>query len=110
MLSLMDICEVGNRVPEALEWLARYNAFVPQNSPEYPGLRFREARLYRKLGDATRAQACLKTLFAIMPIRPLPGPPRQSCAPLKFHAICKITCPAGQEPRPRLAGKPAGTP
>lgn len=62
MLSLMDICEVANRVPEALEWLARYNAFVPQNSPEFPGLRFREARLYRKLGDATRAQALLEDI------------------------------------------------
>ena len=62
MLSLMDICEVGNRVPEALEWLARYNAFVPKESQEYPGLRFREARLYRKLGDATRAQALLEDI------------------------------------------------
>ena len=62
ILSLMDICEVGNRVPEALEWLARYNAFVPKESPEYPGLRFREARLYRKLGDATRAQALLEDI------------------------------------------------
>ncbi len=62
MLALMDICEVGNRVPEALQWLARYNAFVPQNSPEYPGLRFREARLYRKLGDATRAQMLLEAI------------------------------------------------
>jgi len=58
--SLMDICEVGNRVPEALEWLKRYNTFVPENSPEYPGLRFREARLYRKLGDSNRAQALLE--------------------------------------------------
>ena len=62
MLSLMDICEVANRVPEALEWLARYNAFVPKESPEYPGLRFREARLYRKLGDAARAQALLEDI------------------------------------------------
>ncbi|SDF86125.1 Tetratricopeptide repeat-containing protein [Desulfovibrio legallii] len=62
MLALMDICEVGNRVPEALQWLARYNAFVPSNSPEYPGLRFREARLYRKLGDATRAQMLLESI------------------------------------------------
>lgn len=62
ILSLMDICEVGNRVPEALEWLARYNAFVPKESAEYPGLRFREARLYRKLGDATRAQALLEDI------------------------------------------------
>ncbi|MDE5831971.1 MAG: tetratricopeptide repeat protein, partial [Desulfovibrio sp.] len=62
VLALMDICEVGNRVPEALEWLARYNAFAPENSPEYPGVRFREARLYRKLGDAHRAHALLEDI------------------------------------------------
>lgn len=39
--ALMDICEVGNRIPEALQWVNRYNDFVPENSPEYPGLRFR---------------------------------------------------------------------
>ncbi|MDO5484634.1 MAG: tetratricopeptide repeat protein, partial [Desulfovibrionaceae bacterium] len=60
--TLMDICEVGNRIPEALDWLKRYNAYVPDDSPEYPGLRFREARLYRKLGDSTRAQALLEEI------------------------------------------------
>jgi hypothetical protein len=60
--SLMDICEVSNRIPEALEWLEKYNAFVPENSPEYPGLRFREARLYRKLGDNAKSRALLEQI------------------------------------------------
>ncbi len=68
--SLMDICEVGNRVPEALEWVKRYNAFVPQGSPEYPGLRYREARLYRKLGDRARSQALLEDIVKTYPQSP----------------------------------------
>lgn len=70
ILSLMDICEVGNRVPEALEWLARYNVYVPDNSAEYPGVRFREARLYRKLGDNARAQALLEDIASRFPSSP----------------------------------------
>lgn len=68
--SLMDICEVGNRVPEALEWLKRYNAYVPEDSPEYPGLRFREARLYRKLGDNAKARALLEDISSKFPESP----------------------------------------
>lgn len=68
--SLMDICEVGNRVPEALQWLERYNAFVQPDSPEYPGLRFREARLYRKLGDNARAHALLEDISRRFPESP----------------------------------------
>lgn len=68
--ALMDICEVGNRIPEALQWVARYNAFAPETSPEYPGLRFREARLYRKLGDTARAQALLEGIADRFPDSP----------------------------------------
>lgn len=68
--SLMDICEVGNRIPEALQWVERYNAYVPQDSAEYPGLRFREARLYRKLGDASRAEALLEGIVQRFPDSP----------------------------------------
>ncbi|MDR1659088.1 MAG: tetratricopeptide repeat protein [Desulfovibrio sp.] len=68
--SLMDICEVDNRIPEALDWIARYNAFVSETSPEYPGLRFREARLYRKLGDATRARSLLEDIVRRFPDTP----------------------------------------
>lgn len=68
--ALMDICEVGNRIPEALQWVERYSAYVPENSPEYPGLRFREARLYRKLGDAARAEALLEAIVKGFPDSP----------------------------------------
>lgn len=68
--ALMDICEVGNRIPEALQWVSRYNDFVPENSSEYPGLRFREARLYRKLGNSSRAQALLEDLARRFPDSP----------------------------------------
>lgn len=65
--SLMDITEVGNHIPEALEWVERYNQFAPEDSPEYPGLRFREARLYRKLGDANKAKSLLEQVVAKAP-------------------------------------------
>lgn len=68
--SLMDICEVGNRVPEALQWVEKYSGFVKEDSPEYPGLRFREARLYRKLGDEARSQALLENIVTKFPESP----------------------------------------
>ena len=110
MLSLMDICEVGNRVPEALEWLARYNAFVPQNSPEYPGLRFREARLYRKLGDATRAQALLEDIVRNYADSPFA---RAATAELRTFEVSRDLqnyLPGGAGTQAAPAGKPAGTP
>lgn len=68
--SLMDICEVGNRIPEALEWAARYNPFITQDSGEYPGLRFREARLHRKMGDSMRSEALLEGIVKSYPDSP----------------------------------------
>ncbi|MDR2696657.1 MAG: tetratricopeptide repeat protein [Deltaproteobacteria bacterium] len=68
--SLMDICEVANRIPEALDWVERYNAFVPEGSPEYAGVRFRESRLYRKLGDAAKSRALLEQLVRTDPASP----------------------------------------
>lgn len=70
MGSLMDITEVGNHIPEALEWVERYNQFVPEDSPEYPGLRFREARLYRKMGDNAKAKAQLEQIVKNAPESP----------------------------------------
>lgn len=67
---LMDIAEVANRIPEALDWLERYSAFVADDSPEYPGLRFREARLYRKLGDTAKAKALLELIMRKTPDAP----------------------------------------
>ncbi len=68
--SLMDICEVSNRIPEALEWLERHNAYVPEGSPEFAGLRFREARLYRKLGDNAKSRALLEQIVRAEPDSP----------------------------------------
>lgn len=67
---LMDITEVANRIPEALEWLERYDSFVPETSPEYPGLRFREARLYRKLGDMAKSKSLLELIVQKNPDSP----------------------------------------
>ena len=82
MVALMDICEVANRIPEALDWLNKYNVYVPKDSPEYPGLRFREARLYRKLGDATRAQALLEDI-----VRNYPSSPFANAATAELHTF-----------------------
>ena len=68
--SLMDICEVSNHIPEALDWVERYNAFVPEASPEYAGLRFRESRLYRKMGDTAKSRALLEQIVRAEPDSP----------------------------------------
>jgi tetratricopeptide (TPR) repeat protein len=68
--SLMDICEVANRIPEALDWVEQYNVFVPDGSPEYAGLRFRESRLYRKMGDAAKSRALLEQIVRTEPNSP----------------------------------------
>lgn len=68
--SLMDICEVGNRIPEALEWVERYKNLISEDSPEYAGLKFREARLYRKLGDLERARLLLEDITQRYPDSP----------------------------------------
>ncbi len=70
MGTLMDITEVANRIPESLEWLERYNQFVPKESPEFPGLRFREARLYRKLGNNDKAKSLLEVVAKDYPNSP----------------------------------------
>lgn len=68
--ALMDICEVGNRIPEALQWVERYSKYVGEDSSEYPALRFREARLHRKLGDDARSQALLENIVTKFPDSP----------------------------------------
>ena len=107
MLSLMDICEVGNRVPEALEWLARYNAFVPKDSPEYPGLRFREARLYRKLGDATRAQALLEDIVRNYADSPFAKAATAELRTFEVSRDLQNYLPGGQGSQTAPATKPA---
>ncbi len=70
MNALMDITEVANRIPEALEWVELYNQFVAKDSPEFPGLRFREARLYRKLGNNEKAKSLLEIITKDYPSSP----------------------------------------
>lgn len=55
--ALMDVTEIAGRYAEALEWANRYALFVPENSPDYAGLQFREAGLHRKMGDMARWQS-----------------------------------------------------
>lgn len=45
--SLMDICEVGNRVPEALQWAERYSALVGDDASELPGFRTENIQCYK---------------------------------------------------------------
>ncbi|MBO4369160.1 MAG: tetratricopeptide repeat protein, partial [Desulfovibrio sp.] len=70
MLSLMDICEVANHIPEALQWANRYRPFAPEQTEEFAALRYRESRLYRKLGDANRSQALLEEIIRHYPDSP----------------------------------------
>ncbi len=58
--ALMDVTEIAGRYAEALEWANRYALFVPENSPDYAGLQFREAGLHRKMGDMARWRALLQ--------------------------------------------------
>ena len=67
LAALMDVTEVASRYAEALEWLAQYSAFVPETSPDYAGLRMREARLHRKLGDLARWRTILEGVVAREP-------------------------------------------
>ncbi len=70
MNALMNITEVANRIPEALEWVERYNEFVDKESPEFPGLRYREARLQRKLGNNNKAKSLLEIITKDYPDSP----------------------------------------
>lgn len=63
LAALMDVTEVANRYAEALDWADKYAVFVPENSPDYAGLRFRVARLHRKMGDLGRWKAILDDII-----------------------------------------------
>lgn len=115
--ALMDICEVANRVPEALEWVKRYSEYVPDaSSPEYPGLRYREARLYRKLGDNTRAQFLLEDVVKRFPDSPFGKAAASELRTFEVSRDLKDFMPGGSAgaPAPAQGGgnaaAPAGTP
>lgn len=65
--ALMDVTEIAGRFAESLEWAAQYAAFVPAGSPDYAGLRFREARLHRKMGDMSRWRSLLQSIIDTEP-------------------------------------------
>ena len=115
--ALMDICEVANRVPEALEWVKRYSEYVPDaNSPEYPGLRYREARLYRKLGDNTRAQFLLEDVVKRFPDSPFGKAAASELRTFEVSRDLKDFMPGGSAGAPAPAqgngnaAAPAGNP
>jgi len=60
MSALMDITEIAGRYTESLEWLNKYRVFVAPESPDYAGLRLREARLHKKMGDNLRWRSILE--------------------------------------------------
>ena len=115
--ALMDICEVANRVPEALEWVKRYSEYVPDaSSPEYPGLRYREARLYRKLGDNTRAQFLLEDVVKRFPDSPFGKAAASELRTFEVSRDLKDFMPGGSAGAPAPAqgngnaAAPAGNP
>lgn len=63
LAALMDVTEVASRYAEALDWADKYAVFVPENSPDYAGLRFRVARLHRKMGDIGRWKSILDDII-----------------------------------------------
>lgn len=65
--ALMDVTEVAGRIAESLEWANQYALFVPDTSPDYAGLRYREARLHRKMGDMARWRALLEGIISREP-------------------------------------------
>ncbi len=110
MVALMDICEVGNRIPEALDWVHKYSAYAPQSSPEYPGLRFREARLYRKLGDASRAQALLEELTHSYPDSPFGKAAMAELRTFEVSRDLQSYMPGGSDGQPPRGESAQGAP
>lgn len=113
MAALMDICEVANRVPEALDWVKQYSEYVPDaSSPEYPGLRYREARLYRKLGDNARAQFLLEDVVKHFPDSPFGKAAASELRTFEVSRDLKDFMPGGAAAGPGsdpAQEKPAGT-
>lgn len=58
--ALMDLTEIAGRYTESMEWLNKYRYFVPTDSPDYPGIQLREARLHKKMGDDLRWRSILE--------------------------------------------------
>lgn len=67
LAALMDVTEVADRFPEALDWSQKYAEFVPDGSPDYAALLFRRARLHRKMGDLARWRSLLEQIVSAEP-------------------------------------------
>lgn len=67
LAALMDVTEVADRFPEALDWSQKYAEFVPNDSPDHAALLFRRARLHRKMGDLARWRSLLEQIVSTEP-------------------------------------------
>ncbi|RXF75279.1 tetratricopeptide repeat protein, partial [Desulfovibrio sp. DS-1] len=62
LLSLMDITEAAGRLRESLDWTDQYAKYVPDSDPGYAAMRYRVARLQRKMGNVDAWKATLEDL------------------------------------------------
>ncbi|BFR47727.1 tetratricopeptide repeat protein [Nitratidesulfovibrio sp. HK-II] len=62
LISLMDITEAAGRLRESLDWAEQYAKYVPDSDPGYPAMRFRTARLQRKMGNMDAWKSTLEDL------------------------------------------------
>lgn len=62
LLSLMDITEAAGRLRESLDWTDQYARYVPDTDPGYAAMRYRVARLQRKMGNTDAWKATLEDL------------------------------------------------
>lgn len=62
LLSLMDITEAAGRLRESLDWTDQYAKYVPDSDPGYAAMRYRVARLQRKMGNVDAWKTTLEDL------------------------------------------------
>ncbi len=64
---LIDITDTAGRTREALKWAIEYSRYVNRNDPDWPALRYRMAKLYKKLADMRKWRSILEELITTMP-------------------------------------------
>ena len=67
LASLMDVTENTGRAKESLKWAKEYARYINERDPDYPGLRYRLGRLYKKNGDLEKWRSILTDLTASQP-------------------------------------------
>lgn len=65
--SLMDITEAAGRTRESLDWSGQYAHYIKEGTPEHTAMRYRVARLYRKLGEVDQWKKMLDGIIATEP-------------------------------------------